>query len=145
LLSDIEFHRPIEFPGQVVCVGINYGNRDAEYGNSIKGDYPNIFLRTPETLAAYNQAILVPPESEQLDYEGEIALVIGKGGAAHSARKGTGTHRCGHLSERRLHSQLDAPRQAQHHAKARISIAADRSARGWSPPTNSAAASTICG
>jgi len=79
-LSDIEFHRPIEFPGQVVCVGINYGNRDAEYGNSIKGDYPNIFLRTPETLAAHNQAILVPPESEQLDYEGEIALVIGKRG-----------------------------------------------------------------
>ena len=63
-----------------MCVGINYGNRDAEYGNSIKGEYPNIFLRTPETLAAHNQAMLVPPESEQLDYEGEIALVIGKGG-----------------------------------------------------------------
>ena len=79
-LTDITFRRPIEFPGQIVCVGINYGNRDAEYGTSIKGDYPNIFLRTPETLAAHNQAMLVPPESEQLDYEGEIALVIGKGG-----------------------------------------------------------------
>ena len=79
-LSDIKYRRPIEYPGQIVCVGINYGNRDAEYGNSIKGDYPNIFLRTPETLAAHNQAMLVPPESEQLDYEGEIALVIGKGG-----------------------------------------------------------------
>ena len=80
ILTDITFRRPIEFPGQIVCVGINYGNRDAEYGTSIKGDYPNIFLRTPETLAAHNQAMLVPPESEQLDYEGEIALVIGKGG-----------------------------------------------------------------
>ena len=79
-LTDITFRRPIQFPGQIVCVGINYGNRDAEYGTSIKGDYPNIFLRTPETLAAHNQAMLVPPESEQLDYEGEIALVIGKGG-----------------------------------------------------------------
>ena len=79
-LTDITFRRPIEFPGQIVCVGINYGNRDAEYGASIKGDYPNIFLRTPATLAAHNQAMLVPPESEQLDYEGEIALVIGKGG-----------------------------------------------------------------
>ena len=79
-LTDITFRRPIEFPGQIVCVGINYGNRDAEYGTSIRGDYPNIFLRTPETLAAHNQAMLVPPESEQLDYEGEIALVIGKGG-----------------------------------------------------------------
>lgn len=79
-LDEIEYRRPIEFPGQIVCVGINYGNRDAEYGNSIKGEYPNIFLRTPETLAAHNQAMLVPPESEQLDYEGEIALVIGKGG-----------------------------------------------------------------
>ena len=79
-LDEIEYRRPIEFPGQIVCVGINYGNRDAEYGNSIRGDYPNIFFRTPETLAAHNQAMLVPPESEQLDYEGEIALVIGKGG-----------------------------------------------------------------
>ena len=79
-LSDIQYRRPIEYPGQIICVGINYGNRDAEYVNSIKGDYPNIFLRTPETLAAHNQAVLVPPESEQLDYEGEIALVIGKGG-----------------------------------------------------------------
>ena len=79
-LSDITFSRPIEFPGQVVCIGINYGNRDAEYATSIKGDYPNVFLRTPETLAAHNQAMLVPPESEQLDYEGEIAIVIGKGG-----------------------------------------------------------------
>ena len=80
-LDEIEHRRPIELPGQIVCVGINYGNRDAEYGNSIKGDYPNIFLRTPKTLAAHNQAMLVLPESEQLDYEGEIALVIGKGGA----------------------------------------------------------------
>ncbi len=79
-LSDISFRRPIEFPGQVICIGINYGNRDEEYGNSIRGDYPNVFLRTPETLAAHNQAMLVPPESEQLDYEGEIAIVIGKRG-----------------------------------------------------------------
>ena len=84
-LSDIEYRRPIEYPGQIVCVGINYGNRDAEYGNSIKGDYPNIFLCTPETLAAHNQAMLVPPESEQLDYEGEIALVIGRAGGAFHA------------------------------------------------------------
>ena len=79
-LSDISFRRPIEVPGQVVCIGVNYGNRDEEYGTSIRGDYPNVFLRTPETLAAHNQAILVPPESEQLDYEGEIAIVIGKKG-----------------------------------------------------------------
>ena len=79
-LSDIEYRRPIQYPGQILCVGINYGDRDAEYGSSIKGDYPNIFLRTPETLAAHNQAMFVPPESEQLDYEGEIALIIGKAG-----------------------------------------------------------------
>ena len=79
-LADVSFRRPIEFPGQVVCIGINYGNRDEEYETSIKGNYPNVFLRTPETLAAHDQAMLVPPESEQLDYEGEIALVIGKSG-----------------------------------------------------------------
>ena len=69
-----------------MCVGINYGNRDAEYGNSIKGEYPNIFLRTPETLAAHNQAMLVLPESEQLDYEGKLRSSSGKAGAG-SARK----------------------------------------------------------
>ena len=79
-LADVTFRRPIEFPGQVVCIGINYGNRDEGYETSIKGNYPNVFLRTPETLAAHDQAMLVPPESEQLDYEGEIALVIGKSG-----------------------------------------------------------------
>lgn len=79
-LADVTFRRPIEFPGQIVCIGINYGNRDEEYETSIKGNYPNVFLRTPETLAAHDQAMLVPPESEQLDYEGEIALVIGKSG-----------------------------------------------------------------
>lgn len=79
-LSDISFRRPIEVPGKIVCIGINYGNRDAEYETSIKGDYPNVFLRTPETLAAHGQSMLVPPESEQLDYEGEIALIIGEGG-----------------------------------------------------------------
>ena len=79
-LADVSFRRPIEFPAQVVCIGINYGNRDEEYETSIKGNYPNVFLRTPETLAAHDQAMLVPPESEQLDYEGEIALVIGKSG-----------------------------------------------------------------
>ncbi len=79
-LADVNFQRPIKYPGQVVCIGINYGNRDEEYETSIKGNYPNVFLRTPETLAAHDQAMLVPPESDQLDYEGEIALVIGKAG-----------------------------------------------------------------
>ena len=42
-LSDISFRRPIEVPAKIVCIGINYGNRDAEYETSIKGDYPNVF------------------------------------------------------------------------------------------------------
>jgi 5-carboxymethyl-2-hydroxymuconate isomerase len=79
-LSDIRFRRPVEFPGQIICIGINYGNRDAEYAESIRGSYPNVFLRVPETLAPHNEALLVPPESPELDYEGEIAIVIGKGG-----------------------------------------------------------------
>ena len=79
-LSDVSLKRPIEFPGQIICIGINYGKRDEEYETSIKGNYPNVFLRTPETLAAHGQAMLVPPESEQLDYEGEIAIVISKAG-----------------------------------------------------------------
>ena len=64
-----------------ICIGVNYANRDAEYDNpTAAADYPSVFLRTPDSLVGHNSPLIRPPESPQLDYEGEIALVIGKGG-----------------------------------------------------------------
>jgi 2-keto-4-pentenoate hydratase/2-oxohepta-3-ene-1,7-dioic acid hydratase in catechol pathway len=79
--EDIEYLPPIGRPGKIICIGVNYGNRNAEYrDNSDVPKYPSVFMRTAESLVGHRQAIMRPPESEQLDYEGEIVLVIGKRG-----------------------------------------------------------------
>jgi 5-carboxymethyl-2-hydroxymuconate isomerase len=79
-LEEIEFLPPIRRPGKIVCIGVNYGNRNAEYRDTAAARYPSVFMRTAESLVGHGRPILRPPESEQLDYEGEIVLVIGKAG-----------------------------------------------------------------
>lgn len=66
--------------GKIVCIGINYRQRDREYADAAEPAYPSVFFRTPESLVAHGEQILRPPESGQLDYEGEIVLVIGRQG-----------------------------------------------------------------
>jgi len=80
-LSDIEYLPTIPNPEKIICIGVNYANRNAEYkDNSKDPDYPSVFMRTRESLVGHQQLILDPPESDQLDYEGEIVLIIGKEG-----------------------------------------------------------------
>ncbi len=80
-LQDIVYRAPVPRPGKILCIGINYRNRNEEYrdGSAPQG-FPSVFMRTPESLCAHLEPILRPPESVQLDYEGEIALVIGTAG-----------------------------------------------------------------
>jgi len=79
--DEIDCLPPIPLPGKIICIGVNYGNRHAEYrDDSTAPAYPSVFMRTPESLVGHGQAIMNPPESEQLDYEGEIVLVIGRTG-----------------------------------------------------------------
>lgn len=80
-LSEIQFEVPLTHPGKILCVGVNYPNRNAEYkDNQVAADYPSLFVRFPESLTGHLQPLLRPAESEQLDYEGEIVIVIGKAG-----------------------------------------------------------------
>jgi 2-keto-4-pentenoate hydratase/2-oxohepta-3-ene-1,7-dioic acid hydratase in catechol pathway len=80
-LGDIEFLPPIPNAQKIACIGVNYGNRNEEYkDDSAAPRYPSVFMRTRESLVGHLQPILRPPESEQLDYEGEIVMVIGKAG-----------------------------------------------------------------
>jgi 5-carboxymethyl-2-hydroxymuconate isomerase len=66
---------------KIVCIGINYGNRNEEYKDGAEAPrYPSVFMRTPGSLVGHREPIVRPPESEQLDYEGEIVLVIGREG-----------------------------------------------------------------
>lgn len=79
-LSEVTLLPPVTAPEKILCIGINYANRNADYGDQEIPKYPSMFYRAPNSLAAHGQKLVLPRESEQLDYEGEIALVIGKAG-----------------------------------------------------------------
>jgi 2-keto-4-pentenoate hydratase/2-oxohepta-3-ene-1,7-dioic acid hydratase in catechol pathway len=80
-LDEIHYLPTVPDPEKIICIGINYGNRNEEYKDGAEAPkYPSVFMRTPGSLVGHGEKILRPPESEQLDYEGEIALVIGKSG-----------------------------------------------------------------
>lgn len=81
-LGDIDYAPFLPDPEKIFCVGVNYGERNAEYKDGSEAPkYPSLFLRTPDTFVGHRQNLIRPlGESEQLDYEGEIVIVIGKGG-----------------------------------------------------------------
>jgi len=80
-LADVELLPTIPNPEKIICIGVNYANRNEEYKDgSAPPKYPSVFMRTRESLVGHEQDILDPPESDQLDYEGEIVIVIGKQG-----------------------------------------------------------------
>lgn len=80
LASEVEWLPPLLAPEKILCIGINYANRNADYGDAEAPKYPSMFYRAPASLAGHQQPLVRPFESEQLDYEGEIALVIGRAG-----------------------------------------------------------------
>ena len=79
-LSAITFERPLPWPRKIFCIGVNYGGRAAEYADTTDAAYPSVFPRFPDSFTAHDRALVRPPESPQLDYEGEIVVVIGSGG-----------------------------------------------------------------
>jgi 5-carboxymethyl-2-hydroxymuconate isomerase len=80
-LASVRLLPTVTNPDKIFCVGVNYVNRNVEYRDD-SGDpkYPSIFMRSIGSFAGHEEPILRPPESEQLDYEGEIAIVVGKRG-----------------------------------------------------------------
>jgi len=80
-VDDITFERTLPSPGKIFCIGVNYGGRNAEYKDGEDSpDKPSVFVRFPSSFTGHEQPLVRPPESEQLDYEGEIVAVIGIGG-----------------------------------------------------------------
>ena len=65
-------------PSKIVAVGKNYREHAAEFGGTAPEDEPLLFLKAPSALLERGEAIVLPPESERVDYEGELALVIGR-------------------------------------------------------------------
>lgn len=72
---------PVPDAEKIICVGVNYPDRNAEYKDGQDAPpYPSLFLRTARSFVGHGQPILRPSESPQFDYEGEVVIVIGKGG-----------------------------------------------------------------
>ncbi len=76
-LQQIELLPCVPQPGKVICLGVNYIDHAKEGGNQI-GDYPSIFLRCATSLLAHGAALQVPTISSKLDFEAELAVVIGR-------------------------------------------------------------------
>lgn len=78
-LGEIRLLPVVPNPGKILCVGLNYATHVAETGREQK-QHPAIFTRWADTLVADGAPLVRPRESSRFDYEGELALVIGKGG-----------------------------------------------------------------
>ncbi|MCF7982500.1 MAG: fumarylacetoacetate hydrolase family protein [Pseudomonadales bacterium] len=80
-LEQVTLLPPVDQPEKILCIGVNYANRNAEYKDgSDTPSKPSVFIRFPDSFTGHNQPLVRPPESHQLDYEGEIVVVIGKPG-----------------------------------------------------------------
>jgi 2-keto-4-pentenoate hydratase/2-oxohepta-3-ene-1,7-dioic acid hydratase in catechol pathway len=78
MLAEVELLPPLAAPEKILCIGINYANRGQDYNVTNTPKYPSMFYRAPNSLVGSGQNLVRPKISEQLDYEGEIAIVIGR-------------------------------------------------------------------
>jgi 2-keto-4-pentenoate hydratase/2-oxohepta-3-ene-1,7-dioic acid hydratase in catechol pathway len=80
-MASVTLLPPIPDPGKIFCIGLNYASHVAEMGNTAQ-TYPTVFTRWPDTLAAHGAPLVRPRATGRFDYEGELAVVIGRGGRA---------------------------------------------------------------
>jgi 2-keto-4-pentenoate hydratase/2-oxohepta-3-ene-1,7-dioic acid hydratase in catechol pathway len=78
-LSDVKFLAVVPDPRRIVCVGINYRSHAEETGRDIS-PAPSVFLRLADTLVGHDGALVRPKVSDKFDFEGELAVVIGRAG-----------------------------------------------------------------
>jgi 2-keto-4-pentenoate hydratase/2-oxohepta-3-ene-1,7-dioic acid hydratase in catechol pathway len=75
-IADIKFLPPVS-PSKIVCVGRNYSEHAAELGNDISKE-PLLFLKAPSSIITEGESIILPKQSNQVEHEGELAVVIGR-------------------------------------------------------------------
>jgi len=76
-LADVTLRPVVPNPGKIVCMGLNYREHVAEGVYEVP-DYPVLFSKFTDTLIAAGEPIVVPPESDAVDYEAELAFVLGR-------------------------------------------------------------------
>ena len=115
-LEEITWQPPIPSPEKIICIGVNYPDRNAEYKDGQDAPkYPSMFMRTPRSFVGHNTPLVRPRASTQLDYEGELVLVIGKAGRhIPEARRSITSPR--DAVQRRHHPRLGEAREIQRDA-----------------------------
>jgi 2-keto-4-pentenoate hydratase/2-oxohepta-3-ene-1,7-dioic acid hydratase in catechol pathway len=79
--ADVRFEIPVPDPEKIICVGVNYPDRNEEYKDGkAPQTRPSLFIRFPRSFTGHDRPLIRPSASQQLDYEGEIVLVISKAG-----------------------------------------------------------------
>ncbi len=78
-ISTVSFAPVVPDPDKIICVGLNYRDHVAETGRTVT-EKPALFCRFPSSQVGHQRAMVKPPESDEYDYEGELALIIGIGG-----------------------------------------------------------------
>lgn len=72
---------PIPAPEKIICVGVNFPDRNSEYKDGSEAPkHMSLFVRFARSFTGHGQPLIRPPENHTLDYEGEVAIVIGRGG-----------------------------------------------------------------
>jgi 2-keto-4-pentenoate hydratase/2-oxohepta-3-ene-1,7-dioic acid hydratase in catechol pathway len=80
-LTEMRYDIPVPRPEKIICVGVNFPDRNEEYKDGKEAPpNPSLFPRFPRSFVGHHVPLTRPPESPQLDYEGEVVLVIGRGG-----------------------------------------------------------------
>ncbi|WLI76742.1 fumarylacetoacetate hydrolase family protein [Kosakonia sp. H02] len=77
-VDDIDFLPVIDNPGKILCVGMNYAEKRKEFDQH--NPAPTLFVRFADSQTGHNAPVLKPRHSSEFDYEGELAVIIGKGG-----------------------------------------------------------------
>lgn len=92
--AQFEFLIPLHNLGKIICVGVNFPDRNAEYKDGSNAPkYMSLFPRFHSSFTGHNQPLIRPPENHTLDYEGEMVVLIGKSGRRIQS-KNTHEHIC---------------------------------------------------
>lgn len=78
-LQDVTLLMPLPLTGKILCLGANFGEH-AEEADFTHANYPAVFMRTPDSFVAPGEALIKPKLSDDFDFEGELMVVVGRGG-----------------------------------------------------------------
>lgn len=84
--AEVRLLPPVPNPGKILCIGLNYASHIAEMGRKVEG-FPAVFTRWADTLIADGEPLVRPREGQEFDFEGELAVVIGKPGRRIAAER----------------------------------------------------------